>query len=193
MHAFITDTPPQILPKSNLFEIHPETSIGIDEIRQIQHFLSRKSTSGENLIILHEAHSLTIPAQNAFLKTLEEPPANTNIYLITSYPDQLLPTIISRCQILISNISTNQKFDTQSLKSLFEAKTASQKLLWVDNQEFDRASALDFLHTCEQFIHDQVISQKPVSISYDQIVLARKYLKANCSVRLCMDNFALSL
>jgi len=52
------------------------------------------------VIAVHEATALAGPAANALLKTLEEPPARTLFVLATAAPDQLLPTIKSRCQRL---------------------------------------------------------------------------------------------
>lgn len=48
--------------------------------------------------LIEEAGSMQGPAANALLKTLEEPPARTHFFLMTTAPDQLLPTIRSRCQ-----------------------------------------------------------------------------------------------
>jgi DNA polymerase-3 subunit delta' len=48
--------------------------------------------------LIEEAGALQGPAANALLKTLEEPPARTHFVVITTAPDQLLPTILSRCQ-----------------------------------------------------------------------------------------------
>jgi DNA polymerase-3 subunit gamma/tau len=48
--------------------------------------------------IVDEAHQITGAAANAFLKTLEEPPAHARFILATTDPEQLLPTIVSRCQ-----------------------------------------------------------------------------------------------
>lgn len=50
--------------------------------------------------IVDAAEKMADPAANALLKTLEEPPPTTHIFLITSRPDSLLPTIRSRCQML---------------------------------------------------------------------------------------------
>lgn len=52
------------------------------------------------VFIIDEAELLATEAQNALLKTLEEPPAETYIVLVTSRPDRLLPTILSRCQFV---------------------------------------------------------------------------------------------
>jgi len=74
-------------------------SIGIEAIRELEHFLSLKVSSPQaiaRLIIVEDAHLLTTEAQNAFLKTLEEPPADTVIILTTAQLQALLPTIRSR-------------------------------------------------------------------------------------------------
>ncbi len=52
------------------------------------------------VFIIDDAEKMADPAANALLKTLEEPPASTYIFLISSRPDSLLPTIRSRCQLL---------------------------------------------------------------------------------------------
>jgi len=61
----------------------------------------RTSVMGSaKVFIVDEAERLDLPGQNALLKTLEEPPPATYIFLITSRPERLLPTILSRCQHL---------------------------------------------------------------------------------------------
>jgi DNA polymerase-3 subunit delta' len=52
------------------------------------------------VFVVDEAERLDLPGQNALLKTLEEPPPATYLFLITSRPERLLPTILSRCQHL---------------------------------------------------------------------------------------------
>ena len=74
-------------------------SIGIDAIRNIIEWTSKKPYEGKfSVVILFDAHAMTVEAQNAFLKVLEEPSSSTVFILITEFPDRLLPTIISRCQ-----------------------------------------------------------------------------------------------
>lgn len=74
-------------------------SITIDQIRELQSKAYLKSGgSGWKVLIVHNAETMVLAAQNALLKTLEEPPDRTAIILISSRPEQLLPTILSRCQ-----------------------------------------------------------------------------------------------
>jgi DNA polymerase-3 subunit delta' len=74
--------------------------IGIDSIRQLRHNISLKSIGKGKVYIISEADRMTIDASNALLKTLEEPPENSILVLITSSPEHLFPTVISRCQIM---------------------------------------------------------------------------------------------
>lgn len=72
--------------------------IGIRQIRDLLAALHRKPVRAlHRTCIVDDAHRLTIEAQNAFLKTLEEPPLGALLALVTSAPDRLLPTVASRC------------------------------------------------------------------------------------------------
>lgn len=79
-------------------------AIGIESIRELEHFLSLKVPSREavhRVVIIEDAHLLTTEAQNAFLKTLEEPPAGTVFILTSAHEQALLPTIRSRSPRLL--------------------------------------------------------------------------------------------
>ncbi len=74
-------------------------SIKIEQIRALQAQLVLRSFSGRGKIcLIDDAELMTREAANALLKTLEEPAAGTFIILISSHPEVLLPTILSRCQ-----------------------------------------------------------------------------------------------
>ncbi len=81
-----------------------EPSISIEQIRELQHFTQLKTTgSGDirRVILIADAGRLTIEAQNALLKLLEEPPEDTVLLLTVENTHALLPTIMSRMQTLI--------------------------------------------------------------------------------------------
>ena len=67
---------------------------------QDQFYMSKVCTGKRKIGIISEAECLNPNAQNCFLKTLEEPPKETIFVLNTGSPEALLPTIISRCQVL---------------------------------------------------------------------------------------------
>ena len=75
------------------------TSMGVDDIReQINDtIMVRPYSSQYKIYIVDEAQKMTVQAQNALLKTIEEPPAYAVIMLLTTNPDAFLQTILSRC------------------------------------------------------------------------------------------------
>lgn len=78
---------------------HMTGTIKVDAVRAAQQRLSYKAAVGKNKVcIVDGAEKMNREAQNAFLKTLEEPPRDSVIILIVSEGASLLPTIISRCQ-----------------------------------------------------------------------------------------------
>ena len=88
-----------------------KTQISVAQIRQLYAFLSLSThqVQGKRIILISPAEALNLNAANALLKMLEEPPANTLFLLVTSQPQRLLATIISRCQVL--NFSIPPKHD----------------------------------------------------------------------------------
>jgi DNA polymerase-3 subunit delta' len=72
--------------------------IGIEQIRSLKHNLILKQRSVYRVIIISHADTMTLPASNSLLKLLEEPPPGTLLFLTTSMPSRILPTITSRCQ-----------------------------------------------------------------------------------------------
>ena len=78
------------------------TRIRINSIRELRKSLYLKSNDiGRKMVLIFDAHLLTAgqaESANALLKILEEPPQNTTLILVTDKKNQLLPTILSRCQ-----------------------------------------------------------------------------------------------
>lgn len=74
--------------------------IRIEQVREISEFVSRTPwQSNRSLVVIESAQCLTEPAQDALLKTLEEP-GHSHVLLLADRPDELLQTIRSRCQII---------------------------------------------------------------------------------------------
>ncbi|HVA10973.1 MAG TPA: AAA family ATPase [Candidatus Dormibacteraeota bacterium] len=112
--------------------IIPENdSIGIEAIRQIEQFLSLKVPGKQpykRVIIIEEAERLSVEAQNALLKNLEEPPADTMLILTATHGSGLLPTIRSRAQTI-----TISQPGSAALSGQFPG---------VDPKTYDRAYAM---------------------------------------------------
>lgn len=75
-------------------------SISVEQVRLVIEEVNKKPYEGDKkVIIFHGADKMTIQAQNAFLKTLEEPPEGVYIFLLCENHGNILETIKSRCQI----------------------------------------------------------------------------------------------
>jgi DNA polymerase III subunit delta' len=80
------------------FDHAPSRDIRVEQVRQLQERLALRALEGSwRVAILTPAEQLNAQAQNALLKTLEEPPRGAVLLLITAAPDRLLPTLRSRC------------------------------------------------------------------------------------------------
>lgn len=76
----------------------PSREISVDQIRALSSFVNLSAhRGGYRIVLLHPAESMNNNAANALLKTLEEPTANLLFLMVTHKPQQLLPTILSRC------------------------------------------------------------------------------------------------
>lgn len=105
-----------------------QNSIGIELVRILQKKIFLKPLKGsDKAVIIQQAELLTVPAQNALLKLLEEPPAHTFIFLLAQSMESLLPTIISRCQIIKNDINTHFISRDES-KELLEQLSCWMKL-----------------------------------------------------------------
>jgi DNA polymerase III delta prime subunit len=104
-------TPAHLAVARRLFAVGPSQapyrrSIGIELIngkgdgalyRNVSSLLRTSSSGGWRVAVFDDAHKMTDAAENAFLKTLEEPPPRSLLILVTSEPLSLLPTTLSRC------------------------------------------------------------------------------------------------
>ncbi len=103
-------------------------SIGVGDIRTgvVDDIYIKPFESAHKIYIIPEAHNMTVQAQNAILKTLEEPPEYAVIILIAESTESLLPTIVSRCTVIHFNPLPDEvveKYLEDEL--LIPAKTAS--------------------------------------------------------------------
>jgi DNA polymerase III subunit delta' len=77
----------------------PSKEIKIEQIRNLADFMNISThRQGLRVVVLYPAEALNMPASNALLKTLEEPPPGTVFLLASNSLDRLLPTILSRCR-----------------------------------------------------------------------------------------------
>jgi DNA polymerase-3 subunit gamma/tau len=84
----------------NIFELDAASNNSVDDIRNLTEQVRIPPQTGNfKVYIIDEVHMLSQSAFNAFLKTLEEPPAHAIFILATTEKHKIIPTILSRCQI----------------------------------------------------------------------------------------------
>lgn len=118
--------------KENVDAIHyrnKKASISVSEVRDIIEEVYKRPYEGDKkVIVIYDAEKLTVQAQNALLKTIEEPPNGVYILLLTTSLESLLDTIKSRCQIykltplnkeeMINFINLNYEVSEKQISSL---------------------------------------------------------------------------
>lgn len=193
-----------------------ETSIGIEEVRNLQRYISLKPYQEDiKISFIKEAQNLTIEAQNALLKTLEEPPSTVQIILTAPDSSLLIPTIISRCHIV--NLGTQKPLelkedDEKNLSQLLQkimSATPGARLKIIEGEGItkDRPSAIKWFDKLTFALRNYLVSKylspkslnpyplNPLNIALilQQISQAKKYLETNCNIKLVIDNFLLNL
>lgn len=128
---------------------------GIDEARELCERSNAKSLSGERRVFIAVIAAITNEAQNAMLKTLEEPPGDAMFFLIVHAPEMLLPTLRSRAQTLARMDRTESTIDVRAfLKSPPKVRLEMIKPL-LEKGEDDRrdiSGTLTFLSSLERML-----------------------------------------
>ena len=142
----------EALSANELKELKKSAYIRVDEVRTINEFLSRKSsTDGWRVVIIDSVDDMNSAAANAVLKILEEPPAKVLMLLLSHNPSRLLPTIRSRCAKLelkplqnneVSSLLRRYRPDISEneIKRITEISSGSigKALVYADNGAADR-------------------------------------------------------
>ncbi|PPK93343.1 DNA polymerase-3 subunit gamma/tau [Nonlabens xylanidelens] len=125
----------------NIFELDAASNNGVDQIRSIVDQVRIPPQVGKyKIYIIDEVHMLSNAAFNAFLKTLEEPPAHAIFILATTEKHKIIPTILSRCQIFdFKRITVSAMREHLKRISIKEGITAEEDALQIIAQKADGA------------------------------------------------------
>ena len=126
-----------------------ENNIEIEQVRELQNRLSLKSYNNSFKVgIIDNAHLMKKDAQNALLKTLEEPKGDTLLILITSYPEMLLPTIRSRLQQIKFSMVSRKEIEDY-LVSLGAGIETAKEIAMISSGQIGKA--IEFFNEPEKF------------------------------------------
>lgn len=150
----------------NVHELDAASNNSVDDIRSLVDQVRIPPQMGRyKVYIIDEVHMLSSSAFNAFLKTLEEPPAYAKFILATTEKHKIIPTILSRCQIFdfsritIEDIARHLQYVADS-----EGITAEYDALHIIAQKADGALR-DALS-----IFDQIVSFAGQNITYKDVI-----------------------
>jgi len=177
------------------------TSIGIALVRNWQKQLQLMPTSSAFAAgVIESAELLTTEAQNALLKTLEEPPIHTHIYMEAQSDSTFLPTVLSRCQILKINDATTKltkKEETllDEIKQLLQPTIHKGSIIaTIDTLAKNKNDAGQWIDGAIQAIHKSK-STWPMTTYVSiqkQLMQAKKQLASNVQYKLVLDDIFLS-
>ncbi len=150
----------------NIFELDAASNNSVDDIKQLMDQTRIPPQVGKyKVFIIDEVHMLSTQAFNAFLKTLEEPPAHVIFILATTEKHKLLPTIISRCQIYdFERMTVQNTIDYLKMVADKEGYTYEEEALAVIAEKAD-GGMRDALS-----IFDQTASYCQGNITYERVI-----------------------
>lgn len=150
----------------NVFELDAASNNSVNDIRDLLEQTRIPPQTGRyKVFIIDEVHMLSTQAFNAFLKTLEEPPAHAIFILATTEKHKILPTIISRCQIFdfdrmtVPNIVNHLKMVAEKEGIKYDEEALS---LIAEKADGGMRDALS--------VFDQVVSFTQGNVTYEHVL-----------------------
>ena len=148
----------------NIFELDAASNNGVEHIKTLMEQTRVPPQVGKyKVFIIDEVHMLSAAAFNAFLKTLEEPPAHVVFILATTEKHKILPTILSRCQVYdfermsVGNIISHLKHVASDQGVTYEEEALS---LIAEKADGGMRDALSIFDQCVSFCQGNITYKK---------------------------------
>ncbi len=190
------------------------TDMTIAAVRNAQRLLQYKQGNKQfQALIIEHAEQFSVEAQQALLKTLEEPPENTIIILEAYSQDQILKTILSRAQIIYKSGVTIHTLQKEREITSFWAKTIKSNSItirlnassetatgyperadfsnWIDNQIVFFRSLL--IKRVGSISSQKTLTPKNIATILKLLLFAKKYSSANVNMKLLLDHLFINL
>jgi len=187
-------------PQPDLFVFNEDgQGLSIETIRDLEEIILYSPYKlPHKTIILANFDQAGIPAQNAFLKKLEEHPSYIRFVLQSANEQQILDTIKSRCQIInLMGQTKEDKLETDlatNFLALFPDSSYAQLIEWASGHK-EREEAITFLTDLVNQLH-QLLQQQPTAktlIALDATNLALSQIKQNFNVVMTLENCIFSI
>lgn len=171
-----------------LAKLEGKKIITIDQVKSGIKFLGQRPFQ-ENfkVLIITQAESLNTEAQNALLKTLEEPPTYAKIILVVENEHNLLETVISRCKKY--NLNTKEVFRANTELDDYLKMTISQKLNWAQEEaKKEKEEVLENLKEWIKILHSQLKTNPELGNTVKSMnKIYGDLLKTNVNTRLALE------
>lgn len=169
--------------------VFSSSNLSIDDVRQIKVYEEFKDFGGERKIFIIDSDFITLEAQNALLKILEEPTKGTHFFMIISQ-DTVIDTLRSRMYVLNLNEVTPE--DESWLSYSLEEKLELIKKITDDSNSNPKQEAINFVNKIERELYNSGVVN-----NFNKIVLCqntRKYLyDKGAPIKMILESFVLSL
>ena len=166
----------------DLLYFSSETKLGIAEARKIKEHFSLKPYSAKGrAVVLENGSDLTIEAQNALLKTLEELPENALFIIGANSDSHFLPTVLSRCQIerLQFTVDSKQENHKEDITKLLEV-SMEQRFEYIEKLK-DRE---EFFYSLLNYFHQKL----PANSEFvKELLQAEEWQKQNVNLRAILE------
>lgn len=176
-----------------------EGAIGIASVREFQkQLIMAPYNSAIKMGVVKDAQALTVEAQNALLKTLEEPPPRTRLVLEAPSSDMLLPTIASRCHIIHLKESEWEQNDVTAIMAVIDqiaGAPIAQRIELIDEISKTRDDAKLWVGKAIAAVRKNMLEGKERNAAkiLRGLLTAQNQLSGNVTPKLVLDNLFLSL
>jgi len=181
----------------DLLYLSDDSKLGIEQARIIKgHFSLKPYSAKGRAVVLENASNLTIEAQNALLKILEEPPPRAIIILGASSDAKLLPTVISRCEIIRLKNPTSHHTPTSEVGYEKEIEKLLESSI---EQRFEYVEKLkdkeEFFYSLVGYFHQKLAEESTHSRPglarlnqfLKQLLQAEEWQKQNVNLRAILE------
>lgn len=170
-----------------------EKPIKINNIRELIGWLYLKPhSSSRKIAILHKVENMTLEAANSLLKVLEEAPVYAVLVLQADKKEKILPTILSRCQIIYEKKRPVQKVPENYIASDKIAKMSlKERFDYINKLIKQEEDILKFINLWEEEYRQQMLAGQDVKETLRYISKIRHLLSTNTSVKFLLENLLL--
>jgi DNA polymerase III delta prime subunit len=172
----------------DLLYFKTDSKLGIEQARKIkEHFSIKPHTLKGKIAVLEDASTLTLDAQNALLKLMEELPTEGVLILGAPSDSKFLPTVLSRCQVIrIKGEELSVKNEKQNEIELLLNATLEERFEYIEKLKEKE----EFLHSLVSFFHQKL----PANHKFvKQLLQAEEYANQNVNIRAILEYLMLNL